>query len=195
MDADSFSTELTELMLLDPTNVVYESAYTFLGDDRIKPLLDFQEMIPAHLGFGLQKDSEFKALFDHHFVRLKQSGLLHQLHRKWLEGDAPADISGRIFTQDAFPLGYDNLFFPSFVIAMGVAAAAVMLLAERAANLCFNSKKEKAKKMMFRRRIKRRRNKNGLNKAYSKLNRYRYKANYIKSKTSFVLSKKGFLEK
>ena len=42
----------------------------------MKPLFDFVDKLPSHLGFGLQKDSEFKPLFDYTIIRLREAGLL-----------------------------------------------------------------------------------------------------------------------
>ncbi len=43
---------------------------------QVKPLFDFVDKLPSHLGFGLQKNSEFKPLFDYTIIRLREAGLL-----------------------------------------------------------------------------------------------------------------------
>ncbi len=43
---------------------------------QVKPLFDFVDKLPSHLGFGLQKNSEFKPLFDYTILRLREAGLL-----------------------------------------------------------------------------------------------------------------------
>ncbi len=56
----------------DSLNVVFESALSFVEDQRVTPLLDFQERVSGQLGIGLQKDSELKAIFDYQLIRLKE---------------------------------------------------------------------------------------------------------------------------
>ncbi len=50
-----------------------------------------------------------------------------------MQDGSPPDNSPRIFSPPASALGYDNMFFPSGLLAIGVAAAAAAMAAERMA--------------------------------------------------------------
>ncbi len=86
----------------------------------------------AEMGsFGLQTDSEFEEFLNHQIIAMHSSGVVDFLNNKWLGGREPSDdICGSQQQEGAFPLGFENLFFPSSVFATGVAAAVAMALAE-----------------------------------------------------------------
>ena len=90
-----------------------------------------QERVLTHIGFGLQKDSELKPIFDHYLSKLGEAGSISRLKHEWMEGDAPQDHSGRIFVGGAMVLGLDNLFFPASLFLMGVSSAVVLVLFEK----------------------------------------------------------------
>ncbi len=75
-EADDVAEELVRLAMSDRRNVAFESTYSFLAEDRLKPLLHFREKMVGQLGFGLRKDSEFKEVFDYHLIRIKQVGFV-----------------------------------------------------------------------------------------------------------------------
>ncbi len=50
-----------------------------------------------------------------------------------MQDGSPPDNSPRIFSPPASALGYDNMFFPSGLLTIGMAAAAAAMAAERMA--------------------------------------------------------------
>ncbi len=112
-------------------NVIFEAIYPFLGSQDLKVLMDFQERLTTQLGFGLQKDSELKALFDYHILKMRSTGFLSKQRNMWIERNVPQDYSHRIFVQDPLVLGFDNLFFPAFLLASGIMSSFIFCLAEK----------------------------------------------------------------
>ncbi len=90
-------------------------------------LRNFEDSTSTQLAFGLQKDSEFRKLFDYHIVKLQQSGMLKLLTHKWFSEEKPEDLSGRIFQDAPMPLGYENLFFPIIIILIGTIGGIITL--------------------------------------------------------------------
>ena len=123
------------VMLEDPKNVIFQSMFVFINDTRIKSLVNFEEKAIVHGGIGLQKDSEFKNVFDYHIIKMKQSGLLSQWYHKWMQHGIPGDMTHRIFVQASAPLGFANLFFPALVFLLGVVGGVLALLLEAVAKM------------------------------------------------------------
>lgn len=87
---------------------------------------------PAALAYP--KGSELRPLFDHHLLRILQSGAFDRIHYKWLgsyremyggNGDGSADESG------VSPIPIEQLSLPALIIAVGVASAAIVAVVER----------------------------------------------------------------
>ena len=83
----------------------------------LKPL-KLEDQFRDPWGFGLKKDSELSGIFQHALIGLQESGLLHQLKRKWL----PPRLEDPMGNQAA-ALGYENLSLP--FIGLGVAITLV----------------------------------------------------------------------
>ncbi len=119
------------MALETPDSAIFESILTYAGDSELEPVVDFEDRLESQLAFGLRQDSELKSMFDHALFKVVQTGLLRELMHKWLEDKRPGDMSSRIFTEEAKPLGYENMFFPCLVMASGLAVALVLVLAEK----------------------------------------------------------------
>lgn len=94
--------------------------------------LSFDETSATHLGIALKKGSEFKKIFDYHLIYMRESGILHQIESKWLQGR----ISGKETRKDDFSaitLSYANLLFPFTTLIIGIMAAVFTLISETAA--------------------------------------------------------------
>ncbi len=109
----------------------WTSEFTIVSERDFLFLRSFQDALASQLAFGLQKDSEFREIFDHHILRLRESGALQLLEKKWLRDSSPDDRSDRIFQEEATQLGYDNLFFPAGVLMVGVLSGIVTSCLER----------------------------------------------------------------
>ncbi len=112
-------------------NVIFEAIYAFLGEEDLKVVMDFEEKLTTQLGFGLKKDSELKALFNYHIVKMRSTGFLSKRRKKWIEGNVPHDYTHRIFVQDPLVLGFDNLFFLVFLLVSGIIFSIIICLAEK----------------------------------------------------------------
>ncbi len=122
-----------EILTSVPRSALYANVYQFRNETaRARPLMDFQEMTKGVLGFGLQKDSEFKPAFNYYIVKLRELGILDEIFARWIKENMPDDMSERIFVEDASVLGYDNLFFPAMVLLAGFIGGVVVVLYEAA---------------------------------------------------------------
>ena len=68
--------------------------------------------------------TEFTEMFNHHLKKLIEQGVIKKVIHKWLPPPT------RDFEKKASVLGYENLTFPFMLLAVGVAIASMMLLAE-----------------------------------------------------------------
>ena len=68
----------------------------------------------TNIGFGLQKDSEFMAIFNHYLLKAYENGILNRLYLFHI--DQP-DI--KIGLNEPEPLGIDNVMFPFSFLAVG----------------------------------------------------------------------------
>ncbi len=93
--------------------------------------MDFGQRAPFQIGIGLQPGSELKQVLDHHVLKMVQSGLVRSLFSKWVLRRGPEDRSARFFVEDAEAVGSENLYFPTAVVAIGVALGAAFLSAEK----------------------------------------------------------------
>ena len=125
-----YPAQLKALALSQPNSAVFEYALSYAGDNDLVPATGFLETLTTQVAFGLQKDSEFRQIFDHHLYKIFQTGLLRDLRYTWLEGEKPSDMSGRIFQQDAQSLGFENLLFPQLVLLAGLVIGGVLCVVE-----------------------------------------------------------------
>ncbi len=109
----------------------YLKVLFYCSKRRYLPLMHLPDAKAEMGSFGLQTDSEFEEFLNHQIIAMHSSGVVDFLNNKWLGGREPSDdICGSQQQEGAFPLGFENLFFPSSVFATGVAAAVAMALAE-----------------------------------------------------------------
>ncbi len=96
----------------------------------LKPNLKFRGSFSSYGGLGLPIDSPLLELFKYHMVRLYQFGIAEQHGNIWFRGRSPPDRSNRIFSGEAFALGYSNLIFPVLILAGGVLISFAILFVE-----------------------------------------------------------------
>jgi hypothetical protein len=65
----------------DSKALLFGSFLTFHGELSLKPLMNFEDSLVSHIAIALQKDSEFKEMFDFHLLSLFESGILNALER------------------------------------------------------------------------------------------------------------------
>ncbi len=124
--------EVVTLLNLNPKSGFFLSTFFFLNhQDEVKAVMDFAGRDDKPLHISLQKDSELKAAFDYHILKMRRSGLLERLRNKWIEGAKPKDRSDRIFEQDIVVLSFENLFLPASIMAWGIISALVIATIEK----------------------------------------------------------------
>ena len=117
-----------------PKLAFFGSKISFVGVSGMTLLTDFEDNEYIQNAIGLQRGSELRDLFNHHILRMKQTGMLSQILQKWLTRREPTDMSHRIFGEDPISLGYQNLFGPSLVLLVGVGCGHLIGLFERGAH-------------------------------------------------------------
>ena len=117
---------------LDPMNLYFSSEFAFPDNNHFTFLRNFDGRLVNQLAFPLQKDSEFRNIFNYYLVKTIQSGLLKKLSEKWVDKDRPEDWSHRIFQEEAKSLGYDNIVFPMVVMLVGMVTGICLVWAEKA---------------------------------------------------------------
>ena len=118
-------------MLDNPKSVYYGGSIGFLADPDFL-VLDITETITSQLAIGLQKDSEFKKLFDYQITKQIQSGLISFLINKWVKAGRLDEI-GRISkdpTEAAKSLSYANLLLPFIILSVGIAVGGAIFCTE-----------------------------------------------------------------
>ncbi len=116
---------------VDPKLLYYGDSLQFYKHNNLQIVKDFDERTLIKLSIGLQKDSELLSLFNHHILKMGQSGLLSKLSRKWIHDDNPGDWSERIFVDEATAIGFSNVVFVLLVLACGAALAIILACIEK----------------------------------------------------------------
>ncbi len=91
--------------------------------------LKVKETFRDPLALGLQKDSEFRPLFDYYLEKMSESGLLDRMKTRW-KAKALASRT-RLVPQTTTSLGYDLLIGPFVLIAYSIATSILLLLLEK----------------------------------------------------------------
>ena len=111
-----------DMMREDPNIAYFGVGHTFTRDNDIA-VLDLLDAPKGSSAVAFPPDSEFKQLINHHLIKLRMSGVLDKLWRKWFssldkEGGGLAGMckEANLF----FTLGYNNVLFPMCVLGMGV---------------------------------------------------------------------------
>ncbi len=121
---------LYDMVADNPKMVLYSSFLDSMESPEVVPVVDFEERVPSQMTIGLQKDSELLELFNYNILKMYQSGLHAQILYKWLREGKPKDDTHRIFIEDAIPVEYDNVIFPSLLLLAGIVVALCLVLIE-----------------------------------------------------------------
>ena len=84
----------------------------------------------SFVALGLQKDSEFREVFDNQILRMAQSGFLAQETMIWLR-ERRSELVRSPFVEEATAMSLENLFFPMIVMAAGVGVSLVIFVVEK----------------------------------------------------------------
>ncbi len=110
--------------------VAYESVVTFAGVAGVARMWDFPDVFHASVTFALWRNSEFLGLFNHHLIKIRQSGLRDKLLSKWFLSESRDDADAGGDETSAEVLGYENLASPFFLLAGGVFLSGAIVLWE-----------------------------------------------------------------
>ncbi len=124
-----------EVLRTKEKTLFYASEMTFFGHDDIVVNRNLEDRIYAYLGIGLQKESEFRNIFDFYIISLYEDGHMDKLNKKWLVRD-PKDTSDRIFVEGAMALGFDSVLFLSFIMFVGMTGSVATLALEKMTASC-----------------------------------------------------------
>ena len=113
-------------VLADETTMSFGSRYTYVGEKRIIGLT-LEESYKAYHAIALQKNSEFRAIFDYYILKLQEVGIFHELAQKWI----PQTTWETEPASDKIVLGYNNLLFPFFVLFAGTGCALILVGIEK----------------------------------------------------------------
>ena len=124
VDKSTDSKALIRRVMGESKTLYYGSIAWSRDNPGIKPLV-IDEMVKRSEGIGLQKDSEFTALFTYHILKMEQSGLTDRIRHRWM-GSADA-----IYGLPTPPsLGYGSVVFPFALISFGGLSAGILMYLE-----------------------------------------------------------------
>ncbi len=129
--------DMKDAMLANPMLATSGSVFFFWQDDRFLSLTSMDDVIMNYGSIALQLDSEFKGLLNHHIMKMMQSGQLAFFHQKWMRQRRPFGPEAHSFDSlgGFSELGYDNLFFPAFILGTGVVVSFAFSLLEKCNNV------------------------------------------------------------
>ena len=134
----NFPDLLAKTMSQESSKVLnFGSSLSFAGRREFYPLV-IKESLTQMVAFGLQQDSEYRELFNHHLKKLNEEGILDKLADMYMpKRNSPQTIL------EAIPLGYDNVFFPSLVMFIGILSSLLMVCLEKIGRYAYIKKSEK----------------------------------------------------
>ena len=134
---DTFEELLAELRA-NGKAAAFGSDLPYLGNSHgLVSVTDLEEARFVQQSFGLQKDSEFRELFNACLLEMAESGTLKQILDTWTLRRKPEDLSERIFVEDPLVLGFWHVCFPVSVLGLGVTLATAILCGEWALRICY----------------------------------------------------------
>ena len=118
----------------DKDAAVFDTFVTFWGQDHYTKTAKMDEISSVLGAWGLQKDSEFRDMFNHHLAKMHETGVLSLVDTKWMSPDrpqTPVDPS-QVFTS----LGGDMLFFPFSFLLIGIVGSVTFAAIEKVLISC-----------------------------------------------------------
>ena len=95
----------------DPQLLLFSSPHNIPADLNFQSF-EIKETFKTHFAWAFARDSELLEFFNYHLTRLIQLGLWRRLRKKHNE---ERHFIPDIEQSEAFPLGFENLLFPSLV--------------------------------------------------------------------------------
>ncbi len=113
---------------------LYTSEFSLTGTPGVIRITNLKDAPLDRMALAFAKDSELLDFFNHHIIKVHQSGILNFLKDKWLKKRAPDPICGKR-EERASPLGYSNLILPTLVFWVGALCAALVSMFESLSKL------------------------------------------------------------
>ncbi len=123
------TTEAAVEHILNNPGTLFFGPHTIAAGDPRLVALDLSDSVRVGAGFTYPPDSEFRAMFDFHLLKLIQSGVVHNMQVKYF---TPPPLT--IGVQEAESVGYDNMLFIFILLAFGIGVSFVMLSYEHCGN-------------------------------------------------------------
>jgi len=120
-----------ELLKQNAKSVIFDSSLTFAHYDGIKVWTKLNGAHYFQLAIALAKDSDLTSLFNYNLIKLYQSGTIERLRYKWMQDSIPGDMTKRIFAEEASPMGYLNVLFPTSIIVAGAILCLALVTLEK----------------------------------------------------------------
>ena len=92
-------------------------------------VLDSQEKVKDRISWAFQRDSELVECFNHNLLKMVEAGIFHQLHSTFVDIGRGDELNAN-GSDDATPMGYMNVAFPSLLLLVGLTLALLQLAAE-----------------------------------------------------------------
>ncbi len=124
-------TEFLQAMLTEDRVVVFNFHESYSTIGALKSNMKFRESVVIQSAFAFPLDSSLLKLFNFHLSRVRDQGVWDHILHQWKYGRKPSDLSHRIFSGEAAPLGYDNLIFPVLFLLGGVGLALLLWIPEK----------------------------------------------------------------
>ena len=114
-----------------PNSVYFGGSIGFLKDPDFL-VLDIIETVRSQIAIGLQKDSEFKGIFDYHVTKQIQSGLITYFIHKFVKDGRLEEIDELNVdpTEATDSLSYGNLLLPFLILGFGVVLCFIVCFIE-----------------------------------------------------------------
>ena len=86
----------------------------------------------ATIAFGLSRQFQFSSIIDHQINKLRESGIIEKIERKWLQAPEidTEQICGRAEMEVEVTLGLDSAKFFFYILLVGIAGAMTTLVIE-----------------------------------------------------------------
>ena len=123
-DNDFYTNEEEKAKVMaDENTIAFTSIFTYIGNKDVVTL-DVDETFHTYASLGLQKDSEFREIFNYHLLKMKQSGTFWKFEEEWFSKKGNQLISSN--GPEKICLGYNNLLFPFSILAIGAGLSIIL---------------------------------------------------------------------
>ncbi len=122
---------MLQAMLENPKIAYAVSDVLVALDHRFQALTSMSDIFKDPQSFAFPLDSDLIGLFNYHFIKRYNFGIIDFITWKWLNARVPEDeCKCPSRTETALALGYENLALPAIILSTGVVAAFIIMAFE-----------------------------------------------------------------